>query len=282
MKYWRLGLVLIILVGGLFWFSRQTDNLQPVEIVNNQSAIIELSDNQNKLVDNVNEPVMEEKVPTSNQVVENESPEVEPKDNPVPKVEHIITVLPVPFTTQAPKVNWDLPYQEACEEASIIMAVEYFKGNRISRLEPDYADKEILKLVAWQKQELGFYEDTTAQEVASILQNYFKLTAEVEDYDPLKIKDYIRQGKLVLLPAAGRLLNNPNFRRPGPLYHMLVVKGFTDEEFITNDPGTRNGFNYRYTPDIFALAVHDWNGGNVTEGRQVMVIVGPAVVTASE
>ncbi len=180
----------------------------------------------------------------------------------------------MPFTSQAPKFNWDLPYQEACEEASMIMVAEYFKGNRVSKLEPDYADKEILKLVAWQQLERGFYEDTTAKEVVSILQDYFKLSARVEDYKPDKIKDYIKQGQLVLLPAAGRLLDNPNFRRPGPLYHMLVVKGFTEDEFITNDPGTRNGFNYRYDPDILAKAVHDWNGGEVLEGEQVMVVVG--------
>ncbi|MCR4279964.1 MAG: hypothetical protein NUV82_00890, partial [Candidatus Komeilibacteria bacterium] len=33
--------------------------------------------------------------------------------------------LDVPFMSQAPHANWDLPYQEACEEASLIM-VDYF------------------------------------------------------------------------------------------------------------------------------------------------------------
>ncbi|MBU1038662.1 C39 family peptidase [Patescibacteria group bacterium] len=278
MKKYLVIMVLVVAAGGWFWFSQQAKNSKMVEVGGNQSDIVELVDNKNKSIDNTDESVAEEKTLTNDQVIENKSAEVEKtvesKNNSEPKIEHAITILPVPFTSQAPKYNWDLPYQEACEEASMIMAAEYFKGNRVSRLEPDYADKEILKLVAWQKLERGFYEDTTAQEVADIMKDYFGLSAAVEEYDAVKIKDYIRQGKLVLLPAAGRLLNNPNFKHPGPLYHMLVVKGFTTDEFITNDPGTKNGFNYYYRPSIFATAVHDWNGGKVTEGQQVMVVVG--------
>ena len=48
------------------------------------------------------------------------------------------------------------------------------------------------------------------------------------------------RGVPVLLPAAGRLLRNPYFSGQGPLYHMLVVKGYTrDGKIITDDPGTR-------------------------------------------
>ena len=35
----------------------------------------------------------------------------------------------VPFTSQAPYKDWDDPYQEACEEASVIM-VDYFLGGK--------------------------------------------------------------------------------------------------------------------------------------------------------
>ena len=31
--------------------------------------------------------------------------------------------LPVPFTPQAPHANWELPYQEACEEAAVLMSI---------------------------------------------------------------------------------------------------------------------------------------------------------------
>ncbi|MBI5466325.1 MAG: C39 family peptidase [Candidatus Kerfeldbacteria bacterium] len=186
---------------------------------------------------------------------------------------HRLKVLPVPFTVQAPYADWSLPYQEACEEASMVMAGEYFKGNKTLRLEPAYANQEILKLVEWQKENRGFYEDTTAAEVASILKDYYGLVARVEPYDPEVIKLSVASGQLVLVPAAGRLLGNPYFRRPGPLYHMLVIKGYDGDEFITNDPGTKRGESFRYQESALARAVHDWNGGDVEHGGQVMVIV---------
>jgi hypothetical protein len=68
-------------------------------------------------------------------------------------------------------------------------------------------------------------------------------------------------GKLVIIPAAGRLLGNPNFSGQGPIYHMLVVRGFDNKtgEFITNDPGTRKGEGYRYKYSVLINAIHDWS-----------------------
>ena len=47
--------------------------------------------------------------------------------SPVPYGETSITTeeinLDIPFTSQAPSLNWDQPYQDFCEEASILMAV---------------------------------------------------------------------------------------------------------------------------------------------------------------
>src|SRR5688572_5442442 len=37
-------------------------------------------------------------------------------------------LLKVPFTPQAPTANWDELHNEACEEASSLMAAAYFNG----------------------------------------------------------------------------------------------------------------------------------------------------------
>lgn len=183
-------------------------------------------------------------------------------------------VLPVPFTPQAPFANWAEPYQDACEEASMLMAAEFFKGNKTLELDPAYADQEIVKLVAWEKEHLGFFEDTTAAEVAGILKNYYHLSAKVVPYDAAAMRTALASRQLVLLPALGRRLGNPYYKAPGPLYHMLLVKGYQGSEFITNDPGTRRGESYRYEQSVLSQAVHDWNGGDVAQGAQVMIIVG--------
>jgi hypothetical protein len=182
--------------------------------------------------------------------------------------------LAVPFTSQAPKADWSLPYQEACEEASMIMVNAYYKGT--GAFTPDEADRQILALVAWEKDTFGFYEDTTADEVARIGREYYgyKNTSAVAIRSIDDVKKQVALGVPVILPAAGRLLHNPYFSGQGPLYHMLVVKGYTkDGKIITDDPGTRRGADYLYDPAVLWNAVHDWNGGDVEHGRKVMVVV---------
>ena len=61
----------------------------------------------------------------------------------------------------------------------------------------------------------------------------------------------------------GQLLHNPNFKQPGPERHMLVIIGFDPrkKQFITNDPGTRNGANYRYNYTTLYNAIRDYPTG---------------------
>ena len=72
------------------------------------------------------------------------------------------------------------------------------------------------------------------------------------------IKQALADGKLVILPASGKLLENPNFRQPGPIYHMLVITGYNGSEFVTNDPGTRKGLNYKYNYSTLEDAAGSW------------------------
>jgi len=185
--------------------------------------------------------------------------------------------LDVPWMSQAPHANWDFPYQEACEEASMIM-VDAFYEKRSGKLPVDEADSEILKLVDYQNKTLGYYKDTTAEETAQILRDYYNYS-DVRVFpvsDPKDIKAVLARGYPVIMPFWGKALDIPNFRNGGPLYHMLVVKGYTgDGHFITGDPGTRLGQDFIYTFENLLESAHDWNGGNVSEGKKVMIVVLP-------
>lgn len=190
--------------------------------------------------------------------------------------------LSVPFASQAPNADWGMPYQEACEEASLIMADAFFKGYSLSA---EKMDQDIKKLVDWEMDYFGYYQDTTSEEVALVAKEYFGLQVELDrDVSVENIKKLISQNKLVLVPSAGRILPNPNFTGEGPLYHMLVIRGYANEYFITNDPGTRRGEEFLYKYDDLLDAVHDWprdvgsNSLDVTEeemlkGEKVMIIV---------
>jgi hypothetical protein len=184
--------------------------------------------------------------------------------------------LDVPFTTQAPFSNWDMPYQEACEEASTIMVDSFYKGQS-GKIDQTSADTAILKFVNYEKATLGFYADTTAEELAKVIRDYMGYKTVI--VKPLESIDDIKQavalGYPVIVPMAGKLLGNPNFKNGGPLYHMLVIRGYTPDLIITNDPGTRKGFGYTYSYDTIMKAAHDWNGGKVTEGKRVIIVVIP-------
>ena len=186
--------------------------------------------------------------------------------------------LAVPFTTQAPFSNWDYPYQEACEEASSIMVDAYYKG-KTGQIPAADAQKEILDIVAYEKSTLGFYEDTNATQTAQFIKGFFGYDNVI--VKPLTSPDDIKQavalGYPVIVPFAGKLLGNPNFRNGGPPYHMLVIRGYTPKLFITNDPGTRNGLQYTYTYDTVMNAAHEWVGdaASITKGKKMMIVVIP-------
>lgn len=180
--------------------------------------------------------------------------------------------LDIPFAPQAPFGNWELPYKEACEEAAMIMAHRFLSNEPIT---PKIMSEEILKLVDWQISVFKKYRDTNADEMAQTLKDYFgHNNVEVRtEFTIDDIKREVAAGHPVILPAAGRLLPNPNFRQPGPLYHALVVKGYTKTKIITNDPGTRKGKDFLYDPQALMNAIHDWYPKNILEGRKVMIVV---------
>lgn len=180
--------------------------------------------------------------------------------------------LNVPFTSQAPHATWDEDHQEFCEEASVLMAGRYFEDRPITG--KDDAEAALQRLKTREIEMFGYFKDTTAEETARLLEDVYTVETElVRDPTVAQLKAALADSRLVLVPAAGRQLGNPNFTAPGPLYHMLVLKGYTqDGRFITNDPGTRKGANYVYPFDRIMTAMHDWNGGDVAGGEKVVVI----------
>ncbi len=181
--------------------------------------------------------------------------------------------IAVPFTSQAPHANWDEEHGEFCEEAAVLMAGRYFTQRSIAS--KDDAEAALQQLKARELALFGYFKDTTAEETARLIEDRYPVETELlKDPTVERLKAELARGHLVIVPAAGRQLKNPNFRQPGPLYHMLVLKGYTkDGQFITNDPGTRKGADYVYPFERIMAAMHDWNGGDVTNGEKVVILV---------
>jgi hypothetical protein len=195
--------------------------------------------------------------------------------------------LAVPFRSQAPRGDWSLPWQEACEEASAVLVDAFWRGDDLSVEE---MEARINSVIAWEQSNFGFYKHTTAAQTAGILKELYGYDRVDVEYGVGvdRIAQHVREGRPVIVPLAGRELGNPYYTAPGPVYHMLVVKGITEAgDVITNDVGTRHGRNLTYAPDIFEAAMHDvptggddWPNGvdpvsYLNSGRSAIIVVYP-------
>ena len=193
--------------------------------------------------------------------------------------------LGIPFICQAPYSIWDELHNHACEEAAIIMIYYYLTEKDLSR---EIGEKEILNMVDWQVKNWGGHFDLNAEQIVQLFKNYFNYEnvelvypnyqssgVGVYDFTIEDIKKELAKGNPIIVPAAGRVLGNPYFTPPGPLYHILVVKGYDSErsEFIVNDPGIGRGADFRYSYQVLENAIHDFNNGDVLNGRKVMIVV---------
>lgn len=189
----------------------------------------------------------------------------------------------VPFTTQSPFAEWsDMRQEDGCEEASVLMAVTWAKG--ITSIEPEQAKKEIIGASDWQLEKYGNFRDTSIEDTAKrIIEGYFNYS-NVAVKNNISTDDIIKElaaGNLVIIPSNGRLLGNPYFTGAGPERHMLVITGYDykKKQFITNDPGTRYGKDYRYGKDVLFNAIRDYPSDNgqtqepIIDHQKNMIIV---------
>ncbi len=159
------------------------------------------------------------------------------------------------------------------------MVKEYYAKNTEKVIGTDIATKEILAMVAYQDKIFGYNIDTTTAETAQFAEKIYGLgVSEILENPTIdQIKERLNLGEPVIIPVAGQMLKNPYFTAPGPIYHMLVIRGYTkDGKFITNDPGTKHGASYLYTFETIMDAIHDWNpGADITKGKRVILILHP-------
>lgn len=170
----------------------------------------------------------------------------------------------VPFTAQAPFGEWSIStFQNGCEEASVVMAAYWALEKPLTK---EIAKKEIIALAEFEDKKHGQSIDTSAKDTEKLFKEYYSIiTTEVRtDIAMVDIQETLATGAVVIVPADGRKLKNPNFKQPGPTTHMVVVIGYDAQmrEFITNDSGTRNGKGYRYEEEVFYGAIRDYPTGN--------------------
>ena len=87
------------------------------------------------------------------------------------------------------------------------------------------------------------------------------------------LKQELSQGHPIVAPFAGRQLGNPFYSGEGPLYHMMVIKGYDEEHFITNDVGTKRGESFIYPYQTIISAMHEWHDEDINLGAKKVIVL---------
>jgi len=182
------------------------------------------------------------------------------------------------FVPQSPKKNWDQPWQDACEEAALLI-VHYFYKNQNPNI--DQIESDILKMIEFEEEQ-GFTKDVNLQEMALISEDYLGYSTKIISPNIKIIKEYLLKNIPIVVPANGKILfkENPYFSSGGPYYHNLVILGYDDkkQEFIVHDVGTQHGAYFRYSYDLLIESIHDFpdskNKEDINSGpKQVLLLL---------
>jgi hypothetical protein len=231
-KYFAGSLAGILIIAAAFWYFKNKQQENTLPVVDIKEIAQEDAETQPQVVD------------ATGLVEENILPDS--------------VNLDVPFTSQAPTGNWKEEFfQDGCEEASALMAMGWIGKTKLGT--PVNIEQQIKKITAFEKQQLGNMIDISSEDTAKLMREYFEYpNIEVRNQiTVVDIKKELAKGNLVLVPAFGQALKNPNYTAPGPITHMLVIKGYDDvkKTFITNDSGTRRGKDYEYDQQILFDAI---------------------------
>lgn len=302
----RLGIIGMLLIIVILWFFVWRSSLDQVSfdefsslsqevsqetVVKEEVKIEEVIQEEINIEEEVDqEEVIQEEIPIENKIEQNKDEQDKQdedmaldlftqEDGLILKTDIPKQVLfDVPFSPQAPFGDWDdIRKQNACEEITIIMAMRWVEGKDLTFAQ---AEQEILALVDFEQKTYGHFHDTSVADTVKVFKAYFNYDRVFIKYDIdyQDIKQELAKGNLIIVPADGTKLGNPYFTPPGPIEHMLVIRGYDDltQEFITNDPGTKRGEGFRYDYQVLENAIRDYPSGYhepILEIRKAMIII---------
>lgn len=271
---------LIILLSGLlflaFIFVSQNNKIidNDFELIDSSREIIKIKE---KEISDIDGQIIEKTLPPKDEIINNVIPEPVVEEDLGSKILPSKVLMDVDFTSQAPFRDWSQPWQDTCEEAAVLITMRYFDGRGIISKE-DTRDA-LLQIIEWEDENFGFHKDTSASTTMAIIKGFY-------GYDNVQlstnitvesIKKELANGNLIILPTAGKILKNPYFTPPGPVYHQIVLIGYDDnaEIFYANDPGIMSGGKFKYSYDNIMDAIADWDyvTGTIDMNRRVIIIV---------
>ncbi|MFA6185036.1 MAG: C39 family peptidase [Candidatus Shapirobacteria bacterium] len=188
-------------------------------------------------------------------------------DQPLTEREINKYLIKAAFVQQAPEKNWDQPWQDACEEASLV-TVDYFYKN-IKSITPTENRDAILKMIEFENQQ-GFTHDINIEQMNLVAQKYLGYQTKIIENPTIEdLKKYLVQNIPIIVTANGKTLyqENKHFNSGGPYYHSLVILGYDNDKqkFIVHDVGTKAGAYFKYSYNLLMESIHDFPSSNKKE-----------------
>jgi hypothetical protein len=181
--------------------------------------------------------------------------------------------IDVPFSAQAPEGNWAEPWQNACEETSVIMIDSFYKGNTLSKAQ---AKQEILRVFSLKEDKFEASKDESMEKIADLINSTnLNWKAHVK-VDPTlaDMKNELANDQPIIVPVyAPKLKSNPQYGFGDINYHVFIISGYDDlwQQFIVKDPGSSRGNNQRYSYEEVMNAIHDFLPSDYDQGRKAVI-----------
>ncbi len=219
------------------------------------------------LSENISKPEVVIPSPSIEQEVVKEIPKTVKKDLP-PSV-----TLGVPFYMQAPDNKRVLPWTEACSEANLVLAAYYIQNKTLTK---DQFKKDILAMTKIQDKFFDTYIEIPMVELKKLYDRFYPKagTSKIIDKPTIEqIKEELAQWNIVIVPSAGKKLNNPYYLEYAPRFHTILLRWYDDKYFYANDVGISRGENFPYLQEVIMEANHDLVDGDITQwAKRILVI----------
>lgn len=176
------------------------------------------------------------------------------------------------FFSQAPYWNRNQPYQDACEEASLLIWQYYIRWFKKTKTE---YNQDLLDMVELEMEMLWYFESTTIMEMKQIINRRDpSINARIIEHPSIKdIEREISKNNVVVAPFYWKWLKNPHYALWWPEYHFLVIKWYTKDHFITHDVWTMHWENRYYDKNLIMDNIHDRNRTDVQKWAARVLIL---------
>ncbi len=248
---------LILFVRIIFVFVEQNKTFSKNTEKNIQEKVKITQNNSKETIKN--KKIIEDRTEEEILKVETKKPEKSNKEILKPEIiPSEYNIQNMDFFSQAPYWNWNQPYQDACEEASLLIGQYYIKW--LTKTKEQY-NKDLLNMVELEMEMLWYFESTTIMEMKQIINRRDpSISARIIEHPTIQdIEREISKNNVVVTPLYWKWLGNPHYALWGPEYHFLVIKWYTKDSFITHDVWTMHWANRNYNKNLIMENIHDQN-----------------------